>query len=144
MKKYVFTKDTLIGNVIFGYNPAGLLVYYDASPAQPTEAQLIVLLKGLPREEQELQQLADKTNGTIRLLMEDISFESFWEKYGRKIKRLRAEPMFKKLSDANKLQAIIGIAAYDAYLEKTNFRGKVDADNYLRHEYYLVDWKKEK
>lgn len=144
MKKYVLTSVNLVGSVVFGYEDSGLLVFYDASPAEMSEKQLVAVLKYLPREEAELQALADKTKCTLELLPEDLSFDTFWDRYDKKINRKRCEPMWRKLNDAEKLEAIRNIKPYEAYLERTGFRGKVDPDNYFKKEYYLVDWKREK
>ena len=144
MKTYILTKETLAGNVIFGYTPTGLLVFFDASPADLTDDKLALVLRTLPREEKDLQVLADKTGATLELIVDDISFDAFWLKYDKKINKKRVEPMYKKLSDAKKLLVIQSLPSYDAYLERTNFRGKADPETYLRKEMYLNDWSKER
>ncbi|QNK63964.1 hypothetical protein H7F33_05585 [Pedobacter sp. PAMC26386] len=144
MKKYVLTSQNLTGSVIFGYDDAGLLVFYDATPAMITEKQLLAVLKNLPREAQDLQALADKTKCTLELLPEDLSFEVFWNKYDKKINRKRCEPLYKKLDDTEKTACIRNIKPYEDYLYRTNFRGKADPDNYIKKEYYAVDWKRER
>ena len=144
MKKYVLTSENLTGSVVFGYEAGGLLVFYDSTPAQLTDKQLVSVLKHLPREEQDLQNLANKTGATLELLPEDLNFDTFWNRYDKKINRKRCEPLWKKLNDAEKLEAIKNIKPYEDYLSRAGGRGKVDPENYLKREYYTTEWRRVK
>lgn len=56
---------------------------------------------------------------TIELVLEDYSFETFWEKYNHKQKKEKAEPLFGKLSLVDKIKCFANLPSYDAYLIKT-------------------------
>lgn len=143
MKKYVLTSASFIGNVVFGYNEDNLLVYYDNNSEMDCN-QHTWLLRNLPKDSIVLDTIKTKIKGSIEELPEDIDFDTFWDKYGRKLNRKRCEPLWKKMSDADKLCAIRNIKPYEEYLQRTGFRGKCDPENYLKKEYHLVDWKKER
>lgn len=143
MKKYVLTSKSFTGSVEFGYNENGSLVFYH-NAADMSDKQQVWLLQHLPPNEIYLMQVKNVIKGELKEVPQDLNFDTFWDKYDKKINRKRCEPMWRKMSDAEKLQAISNIKAYDNYLERTNFRGKADPENYLKKEYYQVDWKREK
>lgn len=139
MKKYVLTSPKFEGAVTFGYNAESGLIFYH-NQAELTPIQLDWLMKHIPVYEQNIEALAQRIEGKLVELPPDLSFEVFWEAYGRKINRKRAEPLYARLSDADKLKAISAIKPYDRYLERTRYRGKVDPDNYLRNHYFETNW----
>lgn len=143
MKKYILTSPMFTGSVTFGYNDDGFLVLYqNETEMNPTQHSW--LLANNPVNGQYLEQLAKRIKGQLKEVPADLSFDTFWDKYDKKINRKRCEPMWKKLSDAEKLQALTNIKPYERYLERSGFRGKADPENYLKKEYYAVDWAKEK
>ncbi len=143
MRKYILTSNGFIGQVTFWFNDMELLVYYH-NDANITEKQHIWLLKNIPRELIELETLRETIKGNLDEVPEDISFEAFWEAYGKKVKRVRALGIYKKMTDAQRLQAIAAIKPYDRFLQRTTWRSKADPDTYLRGGYYETDWNKEK
>lgn len=145
MKKYILASDYFTGSVIFGFNLAGWLVYFsnDAEFTEDRQYSWLFDLERFPIRIEQIAKLASKVKGTLKEVPADLSFDTFWDKYDKKINRKRCEPMWKKLSEANKMQAIMNIKPYDAYLGRTGI-GKAHAENYLSKEYYLVDWNKEK
>ena len=130
------------GGVQFNYDNGGFLVFYSVLDAELTEQYLIGLLRKLPREEQDLTALNSSGFFTIKKLDEDLSFENFWSQYGKKIHPNRCEPLWKKLSEIKKLNALKAIAPYEAYLQRTGV-AKANPQNYLIREYWKTDWRKE-
>lgn len=63
-----------------------------------------------------------------------ISFEQFWQRYGKKINRKRCEPLWNKLNAPKQFAAYKGIAEYEKYLKRESWRSKLDPENYLRNE----------
>lgn len=143
MKKYVLTSPRFAGNVTFWYNEDDILVYFH-NEAEMNIQQHSWLLRHLPTQEDAIKPLSSVIEGTLELLPEDLSFDRFWNAYARKVNRARVEPMWKKMSDAEKLQAIMQIKPYERYLQRTGFRGKADPENYLRKGYFTTDWNKER
>lgn len=145
MKKYILTSDKFTGEVTFGFDAAGFLVHFD-NQAEFTEQQHEWLLSDhrFPKTLAWLFALQKVVKGEITEVPEDLSFDVFWERYGRKINRKRCEPMWRKMSDVDKMAAIANIKPYEQYLERTGYRGKADPENYLKREYFATEWKKEK
>jgi len=141
MKKYILTSPRFTGHVTFGYDEADNLIFYHNE--SENEAVVGWLKRNLPVNEAELTLLQKKIEGSIKEVPADLSFDTFWKAYDMKINRKRSEPMYKKLSDAEKMQAISNIKAYESYLQRTGIR-KAHPENYLNKEYYAVDWKREK
>lgn len=53
---------------------------------------------------------------TIQLVLDDYSFEAFWEKYNLKQKKEFAEKAFNKLSLVDKIKSFAKLSSYDAYV----------------------------
>jgi phage pi2 protein 07 len=54
---------------------------------------------------------------TIELVLDDYSFESFWNKYDLKQKKEFAEKAFNKLSLVDKIKCFAKLPSYDAYVK---------------------------
>ncbi|MCC2598033.1 MULTISPECIES: hypothetical protein [Sphingobacterium] len=143
MKRFVLTSDSFKGQVVLGYNEDGLLSLVE-NDAIMTEKQFSWFWDFLPIHESQLSEYKRKVKGYLEELPEDISFDAFWNRYGKKINKIRCEPIFKKLKDAEKLLAIRNIKPYEEYLERTGYRGKCDPENYFKKGYWNVDWKAER
>jgi hypothetical protein len=141
MKKYILTSARFEGKVTFGYDDDGNIVYYNNEI--PDRAVVLWLKRFLPLDRQELDIIKAKIHATITEVPEDLTFERFWNSYDKKINKKRAYPLFKKLSDAEKMQAIIGVKAYKAYCSQTG-RFVADPDRYLRDRFFETEWGKVK
>lgn len=142
MKKYILTSPKFTGSVNFGYDDGGFLVLYH-SETEMTDKQKEWLLKNLPLGSGNLEALSKLIDGQLKEIPADLSFDTFWDKYDKKINRKRCEPMWKKLNDASKMQAISNVKPYDSYLQRTGI-AKAHPENYINKEYYSVDWNREK
>ncbi len=60
-----------------------------------------------------------KNTVTIELMLEDYSFDSFWEKYNLKVKKEPSQKAFEKLSLVDKIKCFAKLKDYDAHLTKT-------------------------
>lgn len=56
---------------------------------------------------------------SIELILEDYSFEAFWEKYGLKRKKEHSEKAFEKLDLVSKIKCFSVLPKYEAELIKT-------------------------
>lgn len=54
---------------------------------------------------------------TIELILDDYSFDVFWEKYDLKQKKEFAEKAFNKLSLVDKIKSFAKLPSYDAYVK---------------------------
>lgn len=76
-----------------------------------------------------------KSGVPIELVPPDLSFQTFWDAYGIKQNRHRAEKIWKKMSDADKVKALLHIPKLKAYRLKMGY-GPLHADSYLRDKRY--------
>ena len=143
MKKYILTAPKMTGAITVGFDVHSYVVFYH-NEADLDERQKRWLLNNFPFTEQHLTKLKELLNGQLEEVATEITFEVFWEKYGKKINKKRCEAVWKKMTDTQKAHAVLNIWVYDRYLTRTGFRAKVDPEKYLGSEYYLNDWSKEK
>lgn len=143
MKKYTLTSPKFDGQILFGYNDSRVLVYFNNETTM-TFDQHAWVLKKLPLGEDEIDPLSKKINGVLAEVPEDISFDRFWDDYGKKINLKRCKPLWAKLTEGEAMTAILRIPAYKAYLKRTNFRNTADPEKYLRDRYFETDWNKER
>jgi len=141
-KKFLLTSINFEGQITFGYNDEGYLVYY-LNESDQSEMQLRNFLALLPRVEEEFYKITNIPTVTVVKVPIDLSFDRFWEIQLKKINKLRCIPIYNKLKDKDRIDAIAQYVPYTVYCNK-NSRGIVDPENYLKKEYFKNDWKKEK
>jgi hypothetical protein len=141
-KKYLLTSTRFTGSVEFTYNHKGYLTAFLVD-SEMTDDQLGWLLNHFPFDERAVTDLRNASPTLcIKDVDSDLSFESFWNRFGKKIHPNRCEPLWKKLTDGKKTAALATIAPYDAYLSRTGTY-KVSPENYIKKEYWKTDWSKE-
>lgn len=141
MKKFILTSPKFENQVTFGYDVNGDLVFYNNEIPDP--AVIKWMKRFLPVDETELEQFKTKIAATITEIPEDLSFDRFWNAYAKKINRLRTEPLYNKLNDADKIKCIIRIHDYKEACFRLK-RGVKDPENYIRDRFFDTDWKREK
>ena len=68
----------------------------------------------------------------------DLSFDSFWNHYNHKVKRMATETAWKRLSKKDQLDAIKGIKAYDGRLRRKGI-AKANGSTYINQRYWEDD-----
>lgn len=77
-----------------------------------------------------------KKNFEITVGEPDLSFDSFWDAYDKKMgKKKMAQNTWKKLSKAKRIKAMLGIRRYNNAL-RLEGTAKCHATTYLNQEYY--------
>lgn len=143
MKKFVLTSPKLQGQVTFGYNDDGFLIFFH-NEAEMNREQHQWMLNNNPGLQQNITILAQIIQGRLEELPEDLSFDRFWVDYGKKINKARCIPLYNKLKDADKMLCLRGIRPYDRYLNRNPWRGKADPETYLKKRMFETDWDKER
>jgi hypothetical protein len=143
--KLSITGPTLQGNIILGY-ANDQLELIDATNAQASVSQINYVLKHVPRVltenwKEQLQEFIGTTNMHLTQVREEVTFEAFWSAYGKKVNRLRCEPLFAKLKPEDTYHLLDNVAAYHHYLKRTGYRNQADPENYLRKRMFENDWK---
>jgi len=115
MKHYQLTSTAFEGFVDIYFNELGLLTEFSTKEAQLSEKQQIWLLKQMPRELSELQNVIKGSGSAVLTeIKQEISFEAFWNKYDDKQMSSRKKTLVKwnKMSDTERLKAYNFISLY--------------------------------
>lgn len=137
MRQFVYSSTHLIGEVLLGYSENDLLVFFDLSKAQLTEAQHATFIKFFPLTLTKLKELiaSDKENRRIVEVVNEITFETFWETYDHKAlsHKKKSVAIWNKLSMAERIKAYQHLNKY-FYQIKVNNTPKMYANTYLNSE----------
>lgn len=136
--KYTLTSSKFTGKLVFGYTD-GLLSYFEKG-ADIKEGGYKWILENFPLVPAQLKKMADAIPGKMEVVPDDLSFDAFWEAYGKKENRHRCEPLWKKLSEADRIECLSSIKPYDGYLKRMNWRAKLSPENYLKKESFRNNW----
>jgi hypothetical protein len=128
MNEYLFTSKMFKGQLFFGYED-GILIKF-LNEAELNDNQLVFLQSNFPFVEDELQKILGKS-GKIEIII-DVSFENFWEMYGKKVNKQRTEPLWYRLSEADRQHCLSKIQKYKNYC-KMNNRTLKDPDTYIKN-----------
>lgn len=69
----------------------------------------------------------------------DLSFETFYNAYNHKIKKVKAKAAWDQLNKADKLEALKGIKAYNGYLKRKGV-AKANPQAYINQRYWEDDF----
>lgn len=138
MTKYVMTSGRFEGKILFGFN-GGFLVFFE-NQSDLSELGIRWLFTHFPFTLEALEQMRGRISGKLDLVPSDLSFDTFWEAYAKKVNRKRCEPLWKRLSDAEKMTCLQSIPAYNSYLKRMGNRAKLDPENYLKREAFQNPW----
>ena len=128
MAAYRFTSKLFQGVIFFEYAD-GVLVTFEKK-AQLTQEQHNYFAKNFPFFEENLAVFAGKS-GKIEHVEQDLSFDAFWNYYGQKINKLRTEPIWQKLTKADRAAVFAAIPKYK-YHCKIKGIAMANPENYLR------------
>ncbi len=103
-------------------------------PLGLTVEQLIFIKENLPITIDELEYIWKSRYRMFnyKTVEEDLSFNNFWNKYNYKVgNKARAEKLWEKLSDKDRVEVFIGVLKYDRYLSEHPGLGKAHATTFL-------------
>lgn len=136
MRKFIIKHTKYGGEIEVVYN-AHIVQNINFSNAQITPDVLAAFKRLLPATLAEFTRA--KWIGNDGVIVEadyEITFDQFWNDYGKKINKSRSILLWQKMNKAMQLAAWTGIKKYDAYLKKESWRGKADPETYLRNRYW--------
>lgn len=136
--KYTLTSAKFPGKLVFGYSDGFITFYQCAAEIKPAAYKWI--LENFPLTPGHLKKMADAIPGKMEVVPEDLSFDAFWEAYAKKVNKIRCELLWKKMSEADRIECLSSIKAYDGYLRRMNGRAKLDPENYLKKESFRNNW----
>ena len=144
MKRYLITSATFTGEIQVLYGQDAKLLYIDFLNCELTEQQISFFKSHLPvywSEENFNKAFAEAKSINVVEQGYKITFEQFWNKYNLKHNRIRAEKLWLKLSDADKVNAYFGLRGYERHLMLNTWKTKAEADTYLKNRYWENEWK---
>ncbi len=141
MPRYILTSANTGNEVDVTYDANGLLMAVKLIGTYSSE-QMEKAWNHLPLYHRDMLTMLGTHRGiTCREVVEDLSFDAFWKAYDHKFDRKRAEAIWKRMSDGQRMAAITAIADYDKYLGRTGI-AKAYAKTWLLNESYLNDYKR--
>lgn len=135
MRKFILLFKKSNRNVLVDYNEAGDLVKYSFNGGDVMTEQMTFLFKRFPFKIDTLEQWRKIENVQVTEVLEDISFEAFWERYNHKFgNKKRAQTLYSCLKEDEKIGAINGINRYDAFLKMNIGVAKAFPETYLHQK----------
>lgn len=130
------------GEVELRYNERGLLDKFEYR-AKMTDDMIRMFYNNLPVSKSALTQMVAQSK-TLRIkeVPIDTSFDSFWEKYDRKVNKNRCKPIYEKLSESERIQCVMAISQYFFFLGRYPTRAKMDPENWLKRHGWETEWSK--
>lgn len=144
MRKFILSSSKFSGHIELIYKPSEhdfVLDSINFQHAQLTIQQRNYFKTSCPVLLRLLRQFVEELHFTCVEQEILITFDAFWDSYKKKINRKRCEPLWAKLSAAERLAALNGIQAYERYLQRESWRTKADPEKYLRDRYWENEWK---
>lgn len=142
MKKFLITSQKYTGPAEVYYNSKGILCAINCKDTNMEPDIIRAFKKAVP------VLLTELINGTAftadTKIVEAgyrISFEEFWRRYNKKLNKYRCIPLYDKLTDAETIECLEGIRAYDAFLSRVQVRQKLDPENWIKQKAWENDWK---
>lgn len=132
MRQFLFTSPRFDGQIILGYDENGVLVKF-VNEATLTSEQLEYFRTNFPFKYENMELLKGKSG--IITEITDLSFDRFWADYDCKKGKINAEKEWKKLSDGERMKAIMAIRRYKASCKNKNIE-QVYPERYLKHRRY--------
>lgn len=134
----MMTSPRFEGKIIFGFT--GQFLTYFENTSDLSELGVRWLFTNFPFTVEALESIRGKISGKLDMMPTDLGFDAFWEAYGKKVNRKRCEPLWKKLSDSERMTCLQSIPAYNSYLKRMGNRAKLDPENYLKRESFQNPW----
>ncbi len=122
----------------FHYDLEGFLVSWLLIDGQLTDKQREWLFNPsrFPYTEDVIKVWKTIKNIDVIVGQPDLSFDVFYNIYKYKVKRVTAEKAWKKLSKADRLEAIAGVKRYDGHLQRKHGQSKANPATYLNQRYW--------
>lgn len=129
---------------VFKYHLNGILYEFKVLDGMlsKTQAEWLFMKGNFPYVEGMIGEWAAKLkqNFTITVGLPDLSFESFWEAYGNKVRKIQTQAAWKKLKDADRLKALEGVRRYDHHLQRNTWKNKMDPNRFLKERRWLDEF----
>lgn len=127
-KRYRFTSNAFVGDILFNYE--GNTCKGVEFNCKLNNEQVQFFSSNFPMTIGQLDYIVGKT-GKVEAVEPDLSFDSFWNTYGQKINKKRAQPLWEKLKDNDRAAVFSALPKY-RYYTKSKGISMANPENYLR------------
>ena len=141
MNLYYISSPAFTGNAEVLYDADGKLIRIDLSNTNMNLNQVQKFKERVSALEQSLSESFSGTQVTIVQGTYEVPFDTFWSKYGKKINKVRCQPMWEKMNAADKVASVQGIEPYNTFLASQPGRKKLDPENYLKLRAWENEWR---
>lgn len=138
MKRVIYTSAHFTGDIEFRFGSGDRLCYFEIR-AELTDDQHGHVLNMLPLCFDDLRHFQKHASGKLDVIMEKVTFEMFWNYYGKKVNRLRCEKLWDKITEGQQRLCYSSLRSYLNCLERTR-RYKQDPETYLRNQNWNTNW----
>ncbi|MGV0854625.1 hypothetical protein ACTS95_08085 [Empedobacter brevis] len=130
-KKYIVTSDLFKGEVIYEYNLNGWLISFQNNAKDTVVGIAKFFYKNLPYTLDMMQEWLEKAKSfKVEEVPADISFDRFWEEYGKHGTKSVAKKKYEKLKPIEQLSAFL-------HLPKERDKKKLDGTAMPYAETYI-------
>jgi hypothetical protein len=141
MKRFIATSPKFAGELRIVYSESGRLLQLDFMAAELSEEQTEYFKRMVPVVyDQAFMRGFAKTELTFIQEGYEITFEMFWDKYGKKVNPDRCKALWKWMSTPDHIKAFFGIDRYNRMLQKHTWRSKADPQTYLKDKFWNNEW----
>jgi hypothetical protein len=141
MKKFVITSPGFKGQAEIVYKPDGTLASINMIESEMPGSVISAFKSTVPVMMDDIEAAFKGTRAVIVAGDFEVSFGMFWNKYGKKLNKIRCMKLWEKMELTMKVKAYYGITAYDKYLKHEGWRNKADPETYLRNQYWENEYK---
>lgn len=133
MKRYVLTSFKTLGEVVYRFDDADMIISCEVSPNMPEEDRLRVF-KNVPKNVETLMKWKERPTLKIEFIPDDLSFDFFWRSYDYKVgNKAKCKKLWESLSDDKKAKALSMIQRYKQWAAGKNI-DRVYPERYLSQE----------
>ena len=141
MRRFIITSPGFTGQAELIYKENGTLSNVDLGQAEMSVDVIDAFKKKVPIEVSEIETAFANTRATILEAGIEVSFAMFYNSYGQRHSKKRAEGLWNKLSKVDQAAAYFGVRPYLRYLNRDTWRSQADPDTYLRNRYWESEWR---
>lgn len=139
----VYTIKSLADGYIwrFKYDLNGNYISFEILSGTLTDTQKRWLGLNYPWEIETIKiwQVKLKKNFEITIQNPNLSFETLWNLYDNKVKRVESEKQYNKLKEADLIKLFLSVPRYKDYLQRKRI-AQAHLSTYINQRYFEDDW----
>lgn len=140
MRKFIYTSSNFVYQLYLRYTDDGILCFMELKPLVEIKPVLHRrILNFIPETIEDLEKFRKEAPGQLHEIIEEVTFTMWWDAYGKKVNRLRAEKLWNKLKEGERVLCYTSVTSYNRLLDRTG-RYKMDPETYLSSRGWETNW----